>query len=1078
MKNKQLHGLSAETAMFSVLEALPQDAVIIEEDGLIVISNSLFSSHFDLNPSLCAGMNMFDLLDAIFVEERLHFMRACCDEVFSAGKSISFEEHVKEKILKATINPVRAFDGDVSRLLITLEDITGQRNFEQKAIDAKLRYDLALKLSRTGIWEIDTSNGKGIWSETTWDLYGLNPGKKEASTDLWTSIIHPDDHEMVHYLTESAKSRQTQINIEYRVCLPDGTIRWCMARGMPFCDNLSRAVRYLGIVVDITDRKQAELELARHRLHMEFALEQSHIGFWELDMKDFSARRTPVTAKIFGYEKELDEWNFQFFLDHIIAEDREAVETVIRNSISQKKGYAFECRICRFDGQIRWIAAKGAFYCDSKSNENHVMGIVEDITDRKKVEAAIMESEVRFRSMFEDHAAAMMIIDPDTGSIVDANQAAADFYGCSRTKLKRMLIQEINTLPPEEVKQAMENGRASKQMYFRFQHRRQLDGSIRDVDVFSTKIRIERKELLYSIIHDVTNKLRTEKKLKESEELFRSMFEDHSACMLVVDPETGRIVDANQAASDFYGWPISHLRMMNITDINCASAAFVRSDIRQWDDLKHRYVVANHKRADGSIRNVEIFAKKLNIKGRALIYDIIHDVTERKRLASIAAIRVNLLEKIDNLNVEELLRVTLDEIETVMDSSISFCFLIAKDQKQMSLQAVSTNTLAVMSGVTDKFDSYDLHEAGAWADAVWERRPVIQNEYADPGHCKGLLSGNVELKRELVVPVIRGEQVIAAFGTGNRHFDYDREDAKWVSVVADMVWDIIEKKNAEEEYIKIEKRLQHSQKMELVGQLASGIAHEINNPLNFIQLNFSTLQDYFADFLKLFDSYRSITHREEQQSSGLSMEVQNLHLMEDEIGLDDLLQEMSKIFIESQRGIDRIKKIVEGMRSLSYRQDSVNRTLFDINQVVLESLTMAKGEYRFCADIETSLEKLPLVPCVLDEINQVLLNLIVNSAHAIQSQQRTEKGRIALHTWSDNGKVLCSVTDDGPGVPEEIRSQIFNPFFTTKSAGKGSGLGLSISYDIIVNKHHGEISHHCPPEGGSVFIFSLPMNNN
>jgi signal transduction histidine kinase len=108
----------------------------------------------------------------------------------------------------------------------------------------------------------------------------------------------------------------------------------------------------------------------------------------------------------------------------------------------------------------------------------------------------------------------------------------------------------------------------------------------------------------------------------------------------------------------------------------------------------------------------------------------------------------------------------------------------------------------------------------------------------------------------------------------------------------------------------------------------------------------------------------------------------------------------------------------------------------------------------------------------------VLLNLIVNSAHAINSQQRPSHGRISIRTWLDSGKVHCSIADDGPGIPEEIRSHIFNPFFTTKSSGKGTGLGLSISYDIIVNKHGGEIAMHCPKEGGAVFTFSLPLNNN
>ncbi|NTW10889.1 MAG: PAS domain S-box protein, partial [Chlorobiaceae bacterium] len=855
MEKSRLHNAFTETAVYSVLEALPQEAAIIDVTGQIALINRRFAAYFGLVPSVCSGRDFFGLLERMFSMERLNFIRACCRGAASTGKSVSFEESRNERILKATINPVRSFDAYASRLLFTLEDITEQKHFEQKAVAAKLRYDLALKLSRTGIWEIDVKSGKGIWSDTTWELYGLDRTKHEASTDLWLSIIHPDDRAMVLRLNESSKIRQPGIDIEYRITLPDGSLRWCLARGMTIRDDIGKAVRYLGIVADITDLKNAE--------------------------------------------------------------------------------------------------------------------------------AAITESELRFRSLFEDHAAIMLIIDSDTGSIVDANQAAADFYGWSRERLRSMHIQEINTLPAAEVKQALENGRYSRQVNFRFQHRL-ADGSIHDVDVFSSRIRIDQKEVQYSIIHDITNKLRIEQKLKESEELFRSMFADHCACMLVVDPETGQIVDANQAASDFYGWSINKLRTMNITDINCASAEFVRSDIRQWDDLKHRYVVANHKRADASIRNVEIFAKKLNIKGRSLIYDIIHDVTERKRLESFAAIRLNLLEKVDNLSVEEILRVTLDEIEQVTDSSLSFCFFVSKDQKELSLQAVSTNSIAVMSRVKSELYFCEL-EAGVWAEAVREKKPVIHNDYGSLGKRNGLSEGHHDIMREMIVPVIRGEQVVAAFGIGNSHFDYSMEDAKWVAVVADMVWDILEKKATEEEFRKIEERLFQSQKMELVGQLASGIAHEINNPLNFIQLNFAAEQDYFADFLKLFNGYRELAKQADFNTSGVMPELEKLRHLEQELKIDSLLLDMGSIYIESQRGIDRIKKIVEGMRSLSGRQDSVNKVPVDINQTVQESLAIAKGEYRFTAEVETSLERLPLVSCVPDEISQVIINLIVNSAHALHS---------------------------------------------------------------------------------------------
>ena len=123
----------------------------------------------------------------------------------------------------------------------------------------------------------------------------------------------------------------------------------------------------------------------------------------------------------------------------------------------------------------------------------------------------------------------------------------------------------------------------------------------------------------------------------------------------------------------------------------------------------------------------------------------------------------------------------------------------------------------------------------------------------------------------------------------------------------------------------------------------------------------------------------------------------------------------------------------------------------------------------------TKLEDLPSVPCNPEQVNQVFLNLVVNSAHAIESQHRLEKGKITIRTWYDSSNVFCSVTDDGPGIPPEVRRRIFEPFFTTKQPGKGTGLGLSISYDIVVHKHGGTLDVHCPPEGGTVITLSLPL---
>jgi len=595
---------------------------------------------------------------------------------------------------------------------------------------------------------------------------------------------------------------------------------------------------------------------------------------------------------------------------------------------------------------------------------------------------------------------------------------------------------------------------------------------------FSVAVHSTQHDFFTALIDDITGRKEAEKELKQSEERFRSMFEDHSAIQVVLDSETGNILDANRSAEEFYGWPLEELKKKSLRDIDSDSTQAVPCEMDLLKPMEKRSFLFRHRRADGSSRDVEFFGKKIRMMGRDLVYSIIHDITDKRRLEELSAIRIMLLEKFQNSSVEELLQTTLDEIERVTESEIGFVFVVAEDQTRLLLKAASTNTSCRLCKIDGKEESYSFDEVGVWADAARERRPVIFNDFSLFSPWKEVVGGDVAIMRELVVPVIRVNTVRALFGLGNKASDYDEEDARWIGTIADLAWDVIESKISEERYRKMQEELHHSQKMELAGHLASGIAHEINNPLNFIQINFSTQRENFADLLSLLNDYRTVSQKKEYAGSPVVPELQKLRQKEDRLGIDSLVGEMHEIFDESQRGFDRIKKIVNGMRSLSYKSAVDKKVLSDINKGILETLDVAYHEYRYCAEIVTILDPLPLIACMQDQINQVLLNLIINSTHAIESQQRSSKGKITIRTWFDSTTIYCSVADDGPGIPAQIKKDIFNPFYTTKAPGKGTGLGLSISYDIIVNKHQGTMTLSTPFEGGSVFSISLPRNSD
>jgi signal transduction histidine kinase len=164
------------------------------------------------------------------------------------------------------------------------------------------------------------------------------------------------------------------------------------------------------------------------------------------------------------------------------------------------------------------------------------------------------------------------------------------------------------------------------------------------------------------------------------------------------------------------------------------------------------------------------------------------------------------------------------------------------------------------------------------------------------------------------------------------------------------------------------------------------------------------------------------------------------------------------------------------MRDFSHVDRTGEFTKFNINTGIEDTLVIARNEYKYIADVTTDLGDLPEIRCLPEQLNQVFLNLIVNSAQAIKSLSRPERGQITIRTWQDETDVFCEIADNGPGVPADIRNRIFEPFFTTKPPGQGTGLGLSICYGIIVEKHQGALSVHCPESGGTIFSIRISKN--
>ena len=275
----------------------------------------------------------------------------------------------------------------------------------------------------------------------------------------------------------------------------------------------------------------------------------------------------------------------------------------------------------------------------------------------------------------------------------------------------------------------------------------------------------------------------------------------------------------------------------------------------------------------------------------------------------------------------------------------------------------------------------------------------------------------------------------------------------------------------------MEVELRHGQKLEAVGRLAAGIAHEINTPIQFIGDNTRFLQDSFRDTLEMIAKYEQI-YDEAAKGSPNPGPIRELDAIRQKIEWSYLRVEIPKAMEQALDGVNRVATIVRAMKEFSHVDRSAEKTAADLNKALESTLIVARNEVKYVADVQTDFGPLPPVICHLGDLNQVFLNLLVNAAHAIAEAAgpNGEKGLITLRTTCDDEFVTVSIQDSGTGIPEAVRGKVFDPFFTTKEVGKGTGQGLALARAVVVDKHGGTLTFETQMGKGTTFFVRLPIS--
>jgi PAS domain S-box-containing protein len=294
-----------------------------------------------------------------------------------------------------------------------------------------------------------------------------------------------------------------------------------------------------------------------------------------------------------------------------------------------------------------------------------------------------------------------------------------------------------------------------------------------------------------------------------------------------------------------------------------------------------------------------------------------------------------------------------------------------------------------------------------------------------------------------------------------------RSHPGWRAVVLH-IWDVSDRKE-------LERELRLAQKLEAVGQLSAGIAHEINTPIQFVSDTNRFLDNAFADLQVVLDAYAELLAAEQQGAVTPEL-IRRVEEAEEIADIAYLRARIPDAFVRSFDGIQRVAKIVGAMRAFAH-PPVPERSLIDINDAVQNTLIVATNEYRYVADVVTHLGDVPLVECNGSDLNQVLLNLIINAADAIAEVvgDSGDRGRIVVRTSCDDETALISIADSGSGIPDEIADRVFDPFFTTKEIGRGTGQGLTVSRSLVVERHSGSLTFETSPGEGTTFLVRLPL---
>ncbi|MBU1247667.1 MAG: PAS domain S-box protein, partial [Proteobacteria bacterium] len=687
-------------------------------------------------------------------------------------------------------------------------------------------------------------------------------------------------------------------------------------------------------------------------------------------------------------------------------------------TISSGKEWTGELSNVNKDGEEYWESVSISPVRDEDGEASHYIALKEDITKRREAILALQDSEERYRRIFDTTADCLIIANME-GFIQEVNLAACEVYGYSREEFVGMNVSQF--IHPDSMDVFKDFQQQSKERrFFRGETRdRRKDGTYFNTEVTGSSIRYKGKPHLMAMVRDITDRKAAQETIRENAERFQALIENLPAGVLVFNP------DASLALFNTMACVLLGVKSQDMNEKPLDTPLWNFIDLDGKVVPVEQYPVMRILSGEEAIIGQELGV--LHPGDRGLVWVQVDAFRENEADGTLKNVVVHFWDITERKLADQGLRESEDFQRLLLRSIGAAIFVI--DPANQTLESMNDRARTLLGHGSNLLLGDNINEL-CWRDA--------------DGNCTlGLGHASLGEEQEFVLIRPNGTRVPVSRTTV-------QVDIKGVSRYVFIVFDITDRKA-------MERQMNLGQKLEAIGSLAAGIAHEINTPVQYLSSNISFLKGAFEE---------------------IRAEIESCPPKICEAGerLKETLEEVPVAIEDCQEGITRVSEIVLGMRRFSH-PDSGELKPVDINGAIHNTVTISRNEWKYVAEMELDLaENLSPIKSSPGDCNQVILNVVVNAAQAIAEKVEgtEERGKITITSRQDRDYVEVRIRDTGGGIPEEHQTKIFDPFFTTKEVGKGTGQGLAITHSIL-DRFSGTIAFETELGTGTTFIIRLPV---